>query len=105
MYLLHSYLNMFLCSLSHDEYKKFLLAVGFYLSIIPLMTNSDVGYSQLATFICVYSCAGYIKGADDFGSRKYILFGIAFMLVNLLSAVVLDMLQLKYPAALRNPTQ
>lgn len=104
MYLLHPYLNMFLCSLSRDEYKKFLLAIGLYFSIILVMTDSDVGHSQLAMFICVYSFAGYIRlWADDFGSRKYILFGIALMLVNFLSAAVLDILQLKYPAALRNP--
>ena len=103
MYLLHPYLNMFLCSLSRDEYKKFLLAAGLYFSIFLLITDSDVGYSQLAMFICVYSFAGYIRlWADDFGSRKYILFGIALMLVNLLSAAVLDILHPKYPAALRN---
>ena len=103
MYLLHPYLNIFLHAMSRDEYKEFLLAAGFYFSIIPVITKSEFGYSELSMFLYFYCLAGYVRlWADNFGSKKYIFYGFALMGLNFLSAFVLDVIGLKIPFAANN---
>ena len=103
MYLLHPYINVFLRAMSRDEYRKFLFTAGFYFSIIPLITKSEFGYSELSMFIYLYALAGYVRlWADDWGSRKYILFGIGLMGLNFLTALVLDVAGLKFSFAAKN---
>lgn len=102
LYLVHPYINILLHSFSRDNYKKFLASVLIYWCIIPTLTNSNFQSSQLLNFqlinfICIYSLGGYIRlWADDFGSKKFIWPGIAFILLNFLSVIVLDILGLKF---------
>lgn len=96
MYLVHPYVNILLHSFTRDEYRKFLASVFIYWSVIPIMTNSNFQGSLLTDFICIYSLAGYIRlWADDFGSRKYIIFGALFALVNFLLVVLVDLAALQ----------
>ena len=50
-------------------------------------------------FVCLYSLAGYIrlyKSDSEFGSRKYIIYALIFVMINFTSALTLDLLGLKY---------
>lgn len=103
MYLIHPYLNIFLHAMTHNEYKKFLLAIGLYWSIIPVLTKTKFGYSELAMFVCLYSLAAYLRlWGKDIGNRKFILYGLAFMGLNFISAVLLDIAGLRFSYAGEN---
>ena len=103
MYIVHPYLNIFLHAMSRDDYKKFLMTIGLCWSIIPVLTKTDFAYSELSMFIFLYCIGGYIRlWADDFGSRRFILYGLAFMGLNLLTAIVLDVIGLRFQVVGRN---
>ena len=92
LYLLHPYLNIFLNKMTREEYQKFLVTAVICWSIIPTVLKTDLAGSGLMNFICLYSIAGYVRlWADDFGSKKYILYGCLFIAINFLSAVVIDL--------------
>ena len=94
LYLIHPYLNILIHSFSRDNYKKFLAV------IFPAVIFIDVFLKDLSiiNFICLYSLAGYIRlWADDFGNKKFIWFGILFILLNFLSVIILDILGLTFP--------
>ena len=97
LYLIHPYLNLFLHSLNRENYRKFLMAVCIYWSIITTLTHSDFESNRLIQFICVYSIAGYIRlWAKDFGDRKFIFYGIIFVLINTLTVLLMDIAGLKF---------
>ena len=97
MYLIHPYVNMLLHSFSQEDYKKFLLTIGLYWSIIPMVTDAQFEASNLIVFVCLYSLAGYIRlWGQDLGSKKYILYGAMFVGLTFLTVVVLDVIGLKY---------
>ena len=96
MYLIHPYVNILLRSFTRGEYRKFLASVFIYWSIIPMFTKSNFQGSSLVNFICLYSLAGYIKlWADDFGNRKYVIFGAIFALVNFFLVILVDLAAMK----------
>lgn len=98
LYILHPYLNMFLTRLTREEYKRFLITAFTCWSIIPLLTGWPFGASVLVHFVCLYSLAGYFRlWADDFGSRKFIAYGVLFVLADFLAILVMDFAGLKYP--------
>ena len=98
MYLVHPYMNRLLHSLSREDYLKFLKAIFFYWCIIPVLTNSDFGANATINFMCLYCLAGYLRlHAEDYGSRKYILYGLAFVGVNFLSVIALDIAGTRHP--------
>lgn len=91
MYLIHPYVNKLLHSFTREEYRKFLLAVFLYWSIIPALTKSDFGANATINFVCMYSLAGYVRlYPEDFRKRNYILYGLAFIGINFLSAIVIN---------------
>ena len=92
MYLVHPYVNILLRSFTRDEYRKFLVSVFIFWCAVPVLTNSNFQGNALTEFICIYSLAGYVRlWADDFGSRKYIIFGAMFALANFLLVVLVDL--------------
>ncbi len=102
MYLVHPYINILLNGFTQDDYKKFLIAIFIYWSIIPTLTKSDFQSNALVNFICLYSLAGYFRlWASDFGNKKFILYGITCILVNYVSAILLDVIGLKIQLAAR----
>lgn len=83
MYLLHPYINILLNALSREDYKKFLMAIFTYWSILSLLTRSSFQASYLTNFICLYSLAGCLRlWADDYGNTKFIWCGIGFILLK-----------------------
>ena len=83
LYLIHDWLNIIIRNLSHDDYKKLLLSICIFWSVIPMMTNAPFSGFSIISFVCVYFIAGYIKLWGSFsGSRKYIILSVIFMLVN-----------------------
>ena len=103
LYLIHPYINVILQNLKHEDYKKFLMAILVYWSIIPTFLLSNFNGSSLVDFICLYSIAGYLRlWASNFGGKKYILYGISFAALNYLSAIGLDILGIKFPLAGKN---
>ena len=98
MYLIHPYLNVLLHSFNKADYKKFLLTIFLYWSIIPTFTKSHFESSNLINFICLYSLAGYFRlWAKDFGDKKYIFYGSIFITINFMSTILFDLLGLKFP--------
>lgn len=100
LYLIHPYVNRLLHSFTRGEYRKFLLSVMIYWCLIPTLTHSNFGANGTVNFVCLYSLAGYVRlYPDDFGKRRYILWGLAFIGANCLSALMLDIIGLKIPFA------
>ena len=98
MYLIHPYLNILLRSFSREDYKKFLTAIFIYWSIIPTFLLTSFEGSNLMNFICLYSLAGYFRlWAKDFGSKKFIIYGVGFMALNFLSFLCLDVIGRRFP--------
>lgn len=88
MYLIHPYVNKLLHSFTREEYRKFLLAIFLYWSVIPALTKSDFGANATINFLCIYSLAGYVRlYPEDFRKRNYILYGLAFIGINFLYAI------------------
>ena len=106
LYLIHPYLNTFLHRLSREEYKQFLKAVFIYWSIIPMVTSSPFAGSQLVDFVCVYSVGAYVRiWAKDFsGGKRFILYGILFILADGLVLLSLDIAGMKYAIFAENAT-
>ena len=91
MYLIHPYVNAMLHSFSREDYRKYLVSVFIFWSIIPMLTNSDFQGNPLISFICLYSLGGYIRlWADSFGDRKYIMYGALSALGNFFLMAVLE---------------
>lgn len=91
MYLIHPYLNILLHSFTRKDYEKFLMTVMIYWCLIPAFLRSDFGGSPLIDFICIYSIAGYFRlWAEDFGSSKFILYGLLFTLADIFGAAFFD---------------
>ena len=100
MYLIHPYLNIFLRAMSHEDYKKFLAAAGFYWCIITTLTHSNFGANNLIDFMLAYSIAGYFRlWGKDFGSKKFIWYGVLGIAINFASVVLLDIIGLYIPFA------
>ena len=96
LYVLHGWLNIFLHRLTHEEYKKFLLTLFILWSVIPALLPSNFEGSHLTQFIFLYSLAGYFRlWEKDFGSRRFILYGIIFIAVNYSTAIIFDIIGLK----------
>jgi len=99
LYLIHPYLNILLNNLSREEYKKFLILIFTCWSIIPTLTSLPFEGSRLLSFVCLYSLAAYFRlWGQDFGNKKFIFYGIGFLLLNFLLTVSLDFAGLKIPA-------
>ena len=98
LYLIHPYLNTLLRRFSRDEYKKFLIMMFLYWSIIPTFLITSFCGSSLVDFMCLYSLAGYVRlWAKDFGNKKFICYGIGFIALNFLSAILFDFVGIKIP--------
>lgn len=93
MYLIHPYVNRLLRSFSREEYRKFLLSVMVYWCVIPTLTRSNFGANSTINFVCLYSLAGYVRlYPEDFGTRRFILWGALFVGGNFLSVIAIDVL-------------
>lgn len=96
LYVIHGWVNIFLNRLSREEYKKFLLTLFTLWSLIPAVLPSNFERSKLTEFIFLYSIAGYFRiWAKDFGSRRFILYGIIFIALNYSTAIIFDIIGLK----------
>ena len=100
LYLIHPYINILLNGFTHEEYKKFLLTIGLYWCIIPTFLKTEFGANNTINFICLYSLAGYIRlWCKDLAGKKYLLYALAFIGVNFLSVIVLDVIGVKLSLA------
>ena len=103
LYLIHPYLNILLRNFSRDEYKKFLMLMFLYWSIIPTFLITSFCGSNLVNFMCLYSLAGYVQlWGKDFVNKKFICYGIGFIAINFLSAIVFDFIGIKIPVFGKN---
>ena len=100
LYLIHPYINTLLRHFSQNSYRKFLVAVMLYLLIFQILTYSYLkgnSLSNLINFICLYSIAGYVRlWADDYGSKKFIYYGIAFFVLHFMAVIVLEVIGMKF---------
>jgi len=95
LYLVHPYINVLLNNLSREEYKKMLLMLGLYWSLLPMLIIWSFAGSGLIYFIYIYSIGGYFNlHAKDFGNKKFILYGFLFIMLNLSMIIILDLLGL-----------
>jgi len=99
LYLMHPYLNILLNNLSRRDYEKFLILIFTCCSIIPALTSRGFGSYVVTDFVCLYSLAGYFRLHDpEFGNKKFILYGIGFLLVNCLLIIFINVILLKFPS-------
>ena len=96
LYLIHPYLNILLHSFSRKDYEKFLIAIIIYWCIIPSFLRSGFEGSSLVNFMCLYSLAAYFRlWAEDFGNKRFILYGLLFIMADALVFTILDVIGLK----------
>lgn len=97
LYLFHPYLNMFLNRISREEYISFLKTAFIFWCIIPTFTGLIFGGNQFIDFVCIYSVGGYFRlWGKDSGDKKFILYGILFMLADCLGLFLIDFAGYKY---------
>ena len=93
MYLIHPYVNRLLHTFTRGEYRTFLLSILVYWCMIPTLTRSTFGANSTVNFVCLYSLAGYVRlYPEDFGTRRFILWGALFAVGNFLSVIAVDVL-------------
>ena len=96
LYLIHPYLNILLNNLTREEYKKMLIMLGLYWSLLPVFIRWSFESSNLINFIYLYSLAGYFNlHAKNFGDKKFVFYGILFMFLNLVTLIIFDVIGLK----------
>ena len=99
MYMAHPYLNILLRNLSKINYQKMLITFFILWSILPMIFFNKFQYqcNNLLWFMYLYGLAGYIRlHADNFGSWKYILYGLVGILINFSIVVMFDVIGLKF---------
>ena len=93
-YVIHPYVNIFLRAFNRESYKKFLAVIFLCFSVIPILIMSPFTFkgSGVVIFFCLYSLTGYIRlWADNFGGKKYILYGIFFIAANFTGMMLFEM--------------
>ena len=104
LYLLHPYINIMLRNLAKADYEKMLLLLGLFWSVMPTFANSYLASGALAWFVYLYSIAGYIRlWADDFGSKKYILFSLVLVMINFMIVIIFDVIGLRIKMFAEHP--
>ena len=99
LYFVHPYLNILLKSLSKEEYRKFLILIFTCQSLLPTLTFLSAFNIGISNFICLYSLAAYFRLWDqDFGNKKFIFYGAVFLFANFISALIIDIIALKFPS-------
>ncbi|WBB07059.1 acyltransferase [Streptococcus alactolyticus] len=99
LYLLSPYLNRLLNSFSKGDYQKYLLLLTVMWCIIPTFTTRPLESNNLIWFIYLYSLAAYIrlhKLFDHLNARLCILTALFIGFLTYLSAVLFDILGLKF---------
>ena len=91
-------MNILLHSFSRKDYQKFLIAITIYWCVIPSFLRSSFEGSSLTNFVCLYSISGYFKlWAKDFGSKKFILYGLLFIVADAVVFGLFDVLGINIP--------
>lgn len=104
---LYPFVNKLIKTLSKNSFRVLLAILLFFWSIIPTFTTATYGCNYLLWMITLYMIAGYIKlfpedfqkGKPFYRSVMLIIWGLSFA-----SAVVLDILGLKYEVCARYAT-
>ena len=98
LYILHGWLNLFLKSLSRENYLKFLATLLGLWCILSTLLQSELSGSDLMTFILLYSLGGYFRlWGSNVGSNKFILYGLGFIAVSYLIIVISDIIGQNFP--------
>ena len=96
LYLIHPYINVLLHAISKEECTKFIKALVLYWCIIPTFTKSDFGANSTINFICLYCFAAYIRmWREDLAGRKYLSFGVLCIMMNFITVVILDIVNMR----------
>ena len=98
LYLLHSYINKFLLSLSKNQYKRYLALLLCMWCIIPTFTHHFLDCNTLLWFIVLYSLAGYYKlhGINvTCKAHIFIILSLVMILLTFLTAVLFDVIGTK----------
>lgn len=85
MFLLHPFLNRMLRSLTRVQYRRLLLILLGFWSVLPLFTYAEVYMNELLWFMTIYATAGYIRlfGLNPKWTRKHYIFGfVVFALIK-----------------------
>ena len=104
---LYPFVNRLIKTLSKNSFRVLLAIMLLFWSVIPTFSSATYGCSYLMWMVTLYMVAGYIKlYPEDFQKGKvfyrrvmFILWGLSFA-----SAVVLDVLGLKYEVCARYAT-
>ena len=95
-YLIHPYINTMIKALSRKDCTKFVKTLVILWCIVPVLGKTSFGANSTINFICVYCIAAYIRlYAPDFKGRKYIWPGLLCILMNFLSIIALDFVNMK----------
>ena len=94
--LLSPFINKFILNLEKNDFQKLLILLFILWVVIPIFPKvSALEFSNLGWFVFLYLCAAYIRFfSEDFSKdhKFYILIGITFYLLTLLSVLLFDLL-------------
>lgn len=97
VYILSPYINKFINCLSKNEFLKILFILLVLLSIIPVFTIFDLGFSNYAWFIFVYMTGAYIYKYINNINKKYLIISlISSLLIIFTSIVIFKTMSVKY---------
>ena len=98
LYLLHPYINILLCKVVRNDWKKFVVMLAVLCFVIKIIPNGYQKLTNLIIFILLYTIAGYFRlAASDFGSVIYIFYGAALIGIKYLSVIMPNILALRFP--------
>lgn len=99
LYLISPFLNQYLNKIDITSYKKYIIFMIFWVSVLPTFTSQDFYSNEIFQFILFYSIGGYIRKYGFFNKKEklnnVILYG-SFLLI-ILSVITIDLLSIKIP--------
>ncbi|MBQ7216702.1 MAG: acyltransferase family protein [Synergistaceae bacterium] len=98
LYLIHPYINVLLCKVVRDDWKKLIVMLAVLWLISRIIPEEYSKFTRLVTFIFSYSIAGYFRlNSPDFGSVKYIFYGAALIGIKYISVIMPNIFCLRLP--------
>lgn len=92
LYLLHPFLNKFLCSLSKKTYQSLLVLLIICWSVIPTLTTTNFESNSLLWFMVLYAISGYIKlyGLNEKNKNNhYVVICVLMSFLTYLSSIAI----------------
>lgn len=99
LYLLHTYINKLLTSLSKIEYQKMLLLMFILWSVVPSFLYGNLQANSFVLFIFLYAIGGYIRLYKIFEKadyKKMLLGACIIVIIKFLIVLGWDIVSLKY---------